>query len=68
MYLPMYVESRDVADAEALMAQFGKEAGLEAADGADFDHATGEKGGAGICEEGEGVSVSAEGAGGRLRA
>ena len=32
MYLPLYVERRDVANAEALMAEFGQAAGLEAAD------------------------------------
>lgn len=32
MYLPLHVERRDVADAEALMAQFGREAGIEAAE------------------------------------
>ncbi len=35
MYLPLYVENRDVAEAEALIAQFGKEAGLEAAERAE---------------------------------
>jgi hypothetical protein len=35
MYLPLYVEQRDVVAAEALMSQFGKEAGLEAADRAE---------------------------------
>lgn len=32
MYLPLYVERRDVANAEALMAEFGQAAGLEAAE------------------------------------
>lgn len=35
MYLPLYVENRDVAEAEALMIQFGKEASLEAAERAE---------------------------------
>lgn len=32
MYLPLYVESRDVLDAQVLIEQFGQAAGLEAAD------------------------------------
>lgn len=32
MYLPLYVERRDVANAEALIAEFGQAAGLEAAE------------------------------------
>jgi hypothetical protein len=32
MYLPLYVESRDVLDAQFLIEQFGKAAGLEAAE------------------------------------
>jgi hypothetical protein len=35
MYLPMFVEQRDVVEAEALMAAFGKAAGLEAAERAE---------------------------------
>ena len=35
MYLPLYVEPRDVVEAEALINQFGKTAGLEAADRAE---------------------------------
>lgn len=35
MYLPLYVEPRDVAEAEVLMGQFGKEAGIEAAERAE---------------------------------
>jgi hypothetical protein len=35
MYLPLYVEPKDVAQAEALIDQFGKAAGLEAADRAE---------------------------------
>ncbi len=35
MYLPMFVEQRDVIEAEALMATFGKAAGLEAAERAE---------------------------------
>ena len=35
MDLRLCVEHRDVADAEALIAQFGKEAGLEAAERAE---------------------------------
>ena len=35
MYLPLYVEPRDVVEAEALMAKFGTTAGVEAADRAD---------------------------------
>ncbi len=35
MYLPLYVEQRDVVAAEALMSKFGKEAGLEAAERAE---------------------------------
>lgn len=32
MYLSLYVERRDVANAEALIAEFGQAAGLEAAE------------------------------------
>lgn len=32
MYLPLYVESRDVSEAEMLMSQFGITAGVEAAE------------------------------------
>nr|WP_315457204.1 hypothetical protein [uncultured Sphingorhabdus sp.] len=32
MYLPLYVEPRDVVEAEALMDKFGTAAGIEAAD------------------------------------
>ena len=32
MYLPLYVEPRDVVEAETLMDRFGQAAGLEAAD------------------------------------
>jgi hypothetical protein len=35
MYLPLYIEQRDVVAAETLMTQFGKEAGFEAADRAE---------------------------------
>ena len=35
MFLPLYVEQRDVVAAETLINEFGKEAGLEAADRAD---------------------------------
>ncbi len=35
MYLPLYVEPRDVTEAEALIDQFGEAAGLEAADRAE---------------------------------
>ena len=35
MYLPLYVEPRDVVEAEALIDRFGKTAGLEAADRAE---------------------------------
>ena len=35
MYLPMYVEHKDVAEAEALIANFGRAAGIEAADRAE---------------------------------
>ena len=35
MFLPLYVEPRDVVEAEALIDQFGKTAGLEAADRAE---------------------------------
>lgn len=31
MYLPLYVEPRDVSEAEALIDRFGKTAGIEAA-------------------------------------
>ena len=32
MYLPLYVEPRDVAEATTLMDTFGQEAGMEAAE------------------------------------
>lgn len=32
MYLPLYVEPRDVVEAETLIDRFGKTAGLEAAE------------------------------------
>jgi hypothetical protein len=32
MYLPLYVEPRDVVEAETLMTRFGAEAGIEAAE------------------------------------
>ena len=32
MYLPLYVEPRDVVEAETLIDRFGQAAGLEAAD------------------------------------
>ena len=32
MYFPLYVQPRDVNEAEALIARFGPEAGLEAAE------------------------------------
>jgi hypothetical protein len=35
MYLPLYVEHRDVTEAESLMTNFGKAAGLEAAERAE---------------------------------
>jgi hypothetical protein len=35
MYLPLYVEPRDVHEAEKLMAAYGKAAGLEAAERAE---------------------------------
>jgi hypothetical protein len=35
MYLPLYVEQRDVVEAEALMTNFGKAAGIEAAERAE---------------------------------
>ncbi len=35
MYLPLYVEPRDVIEAETLIHRFGKSAGLEAADRAE---------------------------------
>jgi hypothetical protein len=35
MYLPLYVNARDVGEAEALIAHFGAEAGLEAAERAE---------------------------------
>lgn len=35
MYLPLYVEPQDVAQAEALIDRFGTAAGLEAADRAE---------------------------------
>ncbi len=35
MYLPLYVENRDVLQAEALISEFGREAGLEAAERAE---------------------------------
>ncbi len=35
MYPPVYLQNRDVAEAEALMAQYGKAAGNEAASRAD---------------------------------
>jgi len=35
MNLPLYVESRDVVQAEALMSEFGSQAGLEASERAE---------------------------------
>jgi hypothetical protein len=35
MQLPLYVESRDVAEAQKLIAHYGAEAGLEAAERAE---------------------------------
>ena len=35
MYLPLYVEHKDVVEAEALIANFGRAAGIEAADRAE---------------------------------
>ncbi len=35
MYLPLYVVPKDVVEAEALIANFGKAAGIEAADRAE---------------------------------
>ncbi len=35
MYLPLYVEQRDVIEAQALMENFGKTAGIEAAERAE---------------------------------
>jgi hypothetical protein len=41
MYLPLYVEPRDVFEAEALIDQFGTAAGLEAADRAEHSRNVG---------------------------
>ncbi len=41
MYLPLYVEPRDVAQAEALIDEFGKAAGIEAADRAEHSRNVG---------------------------
>ena len=35
MYLPLYVENRDVLEAEALIREFGNQAGMEAAERAE---------------------------------
>jgi hypothetical protein len=35
MYLPLYVEQRDVIEAETLITNFGKAAGIEAAERAE---------------------------------
>ena len=35
MYLPLYLRNQDVTEAEALIAKFGQEAGLEAAERAE---------------------------------
>jgi hypothetical protein len=35
MYLPLFVQPKDVVEAEALISDFGKEAGLEAAERAE---------------------------------
>lgn len=35
MYIPLYIQPRDVNEAEALIARFGREAGLEAAERAE---------------------------------
>lgn len=35
MYLPLYVQQNDVTEAEALIANFGKAAGLEASERAE---------------------------------
>lgn len=35
MYLPLYVENRDVLEAEALISEFGNQAGMEAAERAE---------------------------------
>jgi len=41
MYLQLYVEPRDVVEAETLIDQFGKAAGLEAADRAEASRTIG---------------------------
>jgi hypothetical protein len=41
MYLPLYVEPHDVTEAEALIDQFGKAAGLAAADRAEHSRNVG---------------------------
>lgn len=41
MYLPLYVEPRDVAQAEALINEFGQAAGIEAADRAEHSRNVG---------------------------
>jgi hypothetical protein len=41
MYLPLYVEPRDVIEAETLIDRFGKAAGLEAADRAEHSRNVG---------------------------
>ena len=41
MYLPLYVESRDVTEAETLMQKFGSAAGLEAAERAEASRSKG---------------------------
>jgi hypothetical protein len=41
MYLPLYVEQQDVVTAQDLMAQFGKAAGLEAAERAETSRGIG---------------------------
>ncbi len=35
MYLPLYVQPKDVVQAEALISDFGKQAGIEAAERAE---------------------------------
>jgi hypothetical protein len=41
MYLPLYVEQQDVAMAQDLIAQFGKTAGIEAAERAEMSRGVG---------------------------
>jgi hypothetical protein len=41
MYLPLYVEQQDVAMAQDLMTQYGREAGIEAAERAEASRGVG---------------------------